>query len=154
RGAGDGGASGCFARKIKSPFPVQHPAHAGRPCKVPAGDGRGRDRTPRRYAALYAQGRWPGSGRVRRGIRIHATVLAFEQLRYEDRLKLDMKIDPECFNFEIPPFSMQTLAENAVRHAISVRPEGGALCIACTCRDDMMTVTVRDDGPGGGADLC
>src|SRR5206468_6725152 len=38
--------------------------------------------------------------------------LAFEQLRYEDRLKVDVQIDPECFNFDIPPFSMQTLAEN------------------------------------------
>jgi LytS/YehU family sensor histidine kinase len=78
--------------------------------------------------------------------------LAFEQLRYEDRLKVDMKIDPESFNFDIPPFSMQTLAENAVRHAISVRPEGGALWIECSCRNDMMTVTGRDDGPGGAAD--
>src|SRR5215469_10803326 len=40
--------------------------------------------------------------------------LAFEQLRYEDRLKVDMQIDSEAYNFEIPPFSMQTLAENAV----------------------------------------
>src|SRR5262249_59901249 len=50
--------------------------------------------------------------------------LAFEQLRYEDRLKVSLEIDPESFNFDIPPFSMQTLAENAVHHAISVRPEG------------------------------
>ena len=75
--------------------------------------------------------------------------LAFEQLRYEDRLKVDMQIDPEAYNFEIPPFSMQTLAENAVRHAISVRPEGGSITITCSCADDHLTVSVRDDGPGG-----
>lgn len=78
--------------------------------------------------------------------------LAFEQLRYEQRLKVELKIDPEAFNFDIPPFSMQTLAENAVRHAISVRPEGGSLWIECSCCDDMMKVTVRDDGPGCAAD--
>jgi two-component system LytT family sensor kinase len=51
--------------------------------------------------------------------------LAFEQLRYEQRLQVEIRIDPECANFDVPPFSIQTLAENAVRHAISVRPEGG-----------------------------
>src|SRR5260370_39636043 len=49
--------------------------------------------------------------------------LAFEQLRYEDRLKVHLQIDPSSFAFNIPPFSIQTLAENAVRHAISIRPE-------------------------------
>lgn len=78
--------------------------------------------------------------------------LAFEQLRYEDRLKVDMQIDPESFNFDILPFSMQTLAENAVRHAISIRPEGGSIWIKCHCQDGKLTVTVRDDGPGGSVD--
>lgn len=74
--------------------------------------------------------------------------LVFEQLRYEDRLKVDVQIDPESFNFEVPPFSMQTLAENAVHHAISIRPEGGSIWITCSCQDGKLTVRVRDDGPG------
>src|SRR5258708_25082692 len=78
--------------------------------------------------------------------------IAFEQLRYEDRLKVDLAIDPESFHFDVPPFSMQTLAENAVRHAISVRPEGGSIWIACACRDGRLSVSVRDDGPGSGVE--
>src|SRR5215467_9864898 len=78
--------------------------------------------------------------------------LSFEQLRYEDRLRVDVQMDPESFNFDIPPFSIQTLAENAVRHAISNRPEGGSLWISCSSHDGRLTVTVRDDGPGGGAE--
>lgn len=78
--------------------------------------------------------------------------IAFEQIRYEDRLKVDLQIDPESFNFDIPPFSMQTLTENAVRHAISVRPEGGSIWIRCSCQDGRLTITVRDDGPGGAPD--
>jgi LytS/YehU family sensor histidine kinase len=78
--------------------------------------------------------------------------ITFEQLRYQDRLKVDVKIDPESFNFDIPPFSIQTLAENAVRHAISIRPEGGSVWIKCSCQDGKLSVNVRDDGPGGGAD--
>jgi len=78
--------------------------------------------------------------------------IAFEQLRYEDRLKVDLQIDPESFNFDVPPFSIQTLAENAVRHAISIRPEGGSIWITCSCEERGLSVSVRDDGPGGGAD--
>jgi histidine kinase len=78
--------------------------------------------------------------------------ISFEQLRYEDRLKVDLQIDSESFSFEVPPFSMQTLAENAVRHAISIRPEGGSISIVCSCHDGRLSVTVRDDGPGGGVE--
>lgn len=77
--------------------------------------------------------------------------LSFEQLRYEDRLKIDWQLDSESFNFDIPPFSMQTLVENAVHHAISLRPEGGSILIKCSCRDGKMRLSVRDDGPGGAA---
>ncbi len=78
--------------------------------------------------------------------------IAFEQLRYEDRLKVDLQIDPDSFNFDVPPFSIQTLAENAVRHAISIRPEGGSIWIKCSCEGGRLSVSVRDDGPGGAAD--
>jgi Histidine kinase len=78
--------------------------------------------------------------------------LAFEQLRYEDRLKVDLQIDQESFNFDLPPFSIQTLAENAVQHAIAVRPEGGSIWIKCSCGDGRLQITVRDDGAGHGSD--
>jgi signal transduction histidine kinase len=78
--------------------------------------------------------------------------IAFEQLRYEDRLKVDLQIDPESFNFDVLPFSIQTLAENAVRHAISIRPEGGSIWIKCSCQEDRLSVSVRDNGPGDSAD--
>ena len=77
--------------------------------------------------------------------------IEFEQLRYEDRLKVDLQIDPESFHFDIPPFSIQAPEENAVRHAISVRPEGGSIWIKCFCQDGGLRVSVRDNGPGGAA---
>jgi two-component system, LytTR family, sensor kinase len=74
--------------------------------------------------------------------------LAFEQLRYEDRLAVNLDIDPEAFEFDVPPFSIQTLAENAVHHAIAIRPEGGSIWIACRRTSSGLDVSVRDDGPG------
>ena len=72
--------------------------------------------------------------------------LAFEQLRFEDRLRVAFQVDPESFSFDIPPFAIQTLAENAVHHAISLRPEGGAVWIECRCQNGVLTISVRDDG--------
>jgi len=79
--------------------------------------------------------------------------LAFEQLRYEERLKVEVQVDREAFNFDVPPFSLQTLAENAVHHAISIRPEGGTIWIKCLCQDGILSVSIRDDGPGAAAGI-
>ena len=78
--------------------------------------------------------------------------LAFEQLRYEDRLEVDVQIDPASFSFDLPPFSIQTLAENAVRHAIATRPEGGSIWIKCSCVQGRLEVSVRDNGSGCGSE--
>jgi hypothetical protein len=75
--------------------------------------------------------------------------LAFEQLRYEDRLTAHLDICPESFEFDVPPFAIQTLAENAVHHAIAIRPEGGSIWITCARMNGGLHVSVRDDGPGG-----
>jgi len=79
--------------------------------------------------------------------------LAFEQLRYEERLAVSLDVDPGSFDFDVPPFSIQTLAENAVHHAIAIRPEGGSIWITSRCDDGGLRVSVRDDGPGIGAEL-
>lgn len=78
--------------------------------------------------------------------------LAFEQLRYEDRLAVNLEVDAESRDFDVPPFSIQTLAENAVHHAIAIRPEGGSIWITCRGRAGQLEVSVRDDGPGMTAD--
>jgi signal transduction histidine kinase len=74
--------------------------------------------------------------------------LAFEQLRFEDRLVVNLDVDPASSDFDVPPFSLQTLAENAVHHAIAIRPEGGSIWITARCQNGSLRVSVRDDGPG------
>ena len=73
--------------------------------------------------------------------------LGFEQLRYEDRLRVTLAVDPRSFDFDLPPFCIQTLAENAVHHAIATRPEGGSIWITCSQESGRLHVSVRDDGP-------
>jgi two-component system LytT family sensor kinase len=75
--------------------------------------------------------------------------LDFEQLRYGDRLTVETAIDPECMTCSAPLFAVQTLVENAVRHSIAMRPQGGKIEITARTDDQRLFVKVRDDGGNG-----
>ena len=75
--------------------------------------------------------------------------LDFEQLRHGDRLSLMTAVDPACMTCSAPPFALQTLVENAVRHSIAARPGGGRIEITARADDKNLFVQVRDDGGNG-----
>jgi signal transduction histidine kinase len=75
--------------------------------------------------------------------------LEFEQTRYGERLTVDISIDDACTVCSVPPFALQTLVENAVRHSIATRAEGGRIEIAARADDTQLHVRVRDDGCNG-----
>ncbi len=75
--------------------------------------------------------------------------LEFEQTRYGDRLTVDIAIDEACNACSAPSFALQTLVENAVRHSIATRPEGGRIEITARASDAQLHVRVRDDGGNG-----
>jgi sensor histidine kinase YesM len=72
--------------------------------------------------------------------------LEFEELRYGDRLSVETTIGTECLACSTPPFALQTLVENAVRHSIATRPAGGKVEITVRADDTQLHVRVRDDG--------
>jgi hypothetical protein len=72
--------------------------------------------------------------------------LEFEQLRFGDRLAVSSSIDDDCVSFGAPPFALQTLVENAVRHAVGARVGGGRIEITARASERLLTVRVRDDG--------
>ncbi len=75
-------------------------------------------------------------------------VLAIEQTRFGERLRVVEQIAPGVEAIQVPTLLLQPLVENAVRHAIAARPEGGTLTIAAARDSDLLRITVRDDGPG------
>lgn len=75
--------------------------------------------------------------------------LEFEQIRYGDRLTVTTEIDEGCNTCRAPSFALQTLVENAVRHSIATRTEGGRIEIAAQSDDTHLRVRVRDDGGNG-----
>ena len=77
--------------------------------------------------------------------------LDLESIRFGSRLKVQVDIDPDAMACPVPPFCVQPLVENAVRHGIDPRPEGGLIAIQADVEDDRLSVTVSDDGPGATA---
>ena len=77
--------------------------------------------------------------------------LEFEQLRYGDRLTVVSEVDPRALACPTPTFALQTLVENAVRHSIANRVEGGRVEITARVEGGTFLLRVRDDGPGPAA---
>lgn len=72
--------------------------------------------------------------------------LKLEQQRFVGRLYVEL--DTPVTDFSIPPLSLQPLVENAVRHGIMMRDEGGTLTIRTDETIDNYLVIVSDDGVG------
>lgn len=55
--------------------------------------------------------------------------LSLEALQLEDRLQCEWHIDPALLSAKLPPLALQTLVENAIKHGIAARRDGGTLCV-------------------------
>ncbi len=66
---------------------------------------------------------------IKEELALVANYLDLEKVRFEDRLMVDFQIDKTVENTEIPPFIIQILAENAIKHGISREIEGGKVTI-------------------------
>lgn len=74
--------------------------------------------------------------------------LAIERLRLGERLRITRDLSPEALACRLPVFSLQPLVENAIRHAIAPRREGGHVWIRGTVASGRLELSVADDGPG------
>jgi len=74
--------------------------------------------------------------------------LALEKLRLGERFRIEEQIAPEAEELVVPAFTLQPLVENAVRHGIAPRKNGGTLRVHAIVQDGMLLLSVSDDGPG------
>lgn len=74
--------------------------------------------------------------------------LDIEKVRFADRLRIEYRIEPECYSALLPSLLLQPLIENAIKYAVAKRIEGGQLDISARRDGDMLVLTVADDGPG------
>ncbi len=72
--------------------------------------------------------------------------LNLEMIRFEERLKVELDIDPKSRYFSVPPLMVQTLVENAIKHGISRLKEGGIVSIQTRVHDSMLNIKIRNNG--------
>lgn len=72
--------------------------------------------------------------------------LSLEQMRFEERLQVVYDIQAD--GFLVPPLVVQPMVENAVRHGVTKRPEGGAITVSIQDTPTDYVITVTDNGVG------
>lgn len=72
--------------------------------------------------------------------------LSLEKVRMGSRLNI--LYDIQYQDFFIPPLSVQPLVENAIKHGLFEKPQGGTVCLHTRREDDRVIISVSDDGVG------
>ncbi|PKB31720.1 two-component system LytT family sensor kinase [Pseudonocardia alni] len=71
-----------------------------------------------------------------------------EKARFGNRLNIKLQIDQEVQNVVLPFLALQPLVENAVRHGLSGKPNGGTVTIRAENAGSECVIVVEDDGVG------
>ncbi len=74
--------------------------------------------------------------------------LAIEQVRFADRLRVEIKVDPSALHGLVPCFLLQPIVENAIRHGIAHCENEGLVEATARCDGRSLHLRVRDTGPG------
>src|SRR5215468_8069784 len=73
--------------------------------------------------------------------------LDIQKARFAERLTLRVDVPEELCRARVPGLILQPIVENAVKHGIAKRTQGGAIEIGVERSDGMLTVSVYNDGP-------
>ncbi|MDQ3282130.1 MAG: histidine kinase [Acidobacteriota bacterium] len=83
---------------------------------------------------------------LREELAIASRYVEIEKIRFEERLTVDFDIAPDALDVRVPPLLLQPLVENAIRHGISKRPDGGRLAVRARLENGTLNIRVTDDG--------
>ncbi len=72
------------------------------------------------------------------------------KMRMEERLTVDMQIPDGLRSAAFPPMMLQSMVENAIKHGLECKAEGGTLRIVAEVASGKLRVIVSDDGVGFG----
>jgi LytS/YehU family sensor histidine kinase len=74
--------------------------------------------------------------------------LAIEQVRFADRLRIEIKAEPGALDCLVPCFLLQPIVENAIRHGIANCENEGLVEASARLDGRTLHLRVRDSGPG------
>ena len=72
------------------------------------------------------------------------------KMRMEERLTVELQVPEQLRSAAFPPMMLQSMVENAIKHGLECKPEGGTLKIVAEVAGNKLRVIVADDGAGFG----
>lgn len=85
---------------------------------------------------------------VRQEVAFVRDQLAIEQERFHDRLRVTVDVPDSLLDERVPAFSLQPLAENALRHGIAQSIEGGSVTVKVARDGHALVLLVENTGGG------
>jgi two-component system LytT family sensor kinase len=78
--------------------------------------------------------------------------LDIQKARFAERLQVSVDVPKELAGAQVPSLLLQPIVENAVKHGIAKRAQGGSIRIAAARANGALTLSVYNDGPALPAD--
>jgi signal transduction histidine kinase len=88
------------------------------------------------------------SSTLGRELKLVCSYLDLIKMRIEERLEVVVDVAEHLKQAEFPPMMLQSLVENAIRHGIEPKAEGGTVTLSARLQRDLLWVEVRDTGVG------
>jgi signal transduction histidine kinase len=85
---------------------------------------------------------------LRQELEILESYLAIEQVRFADRLRIEIKVEPGVLDSLVPCFLLQPIVENAIRHGVAHCEAEGVVQATARRDGDRLRLEVRDSGAG------
>ena len=101
-----------------------------------------------RHALDHSQREW---ATLREELAVVDDYLAVESVHYEQRLHIELEVDPSAMEARLPPMALQLLVENAIKHGIARTAGGGTLSMRAARRDAALVIDVSNPGHLGGS---
>jgi len=92
-----------------------------------------------------------GSTTLGKELALVRSYLEILKVRMEDRLQFAITVPQGLMSAQFPPMVLQSLVENAIKHALEPKPEGGSITVNADIANGSLRVTVADTGLGFGA---
>jgi sensor histidine kinase YesM len=74
--------------------------------------------------------------------------LEIESVRLGEKLKRSVAVPPELLEAKVPPMSIQSLVENAVKYGVTPLNRGGEVVVHASSQDELLHIEIRDTGLG------
>ncbi len=86
---------------------------------------------------------------LERELNIVRDYLALEKMRFEERLSIELDINEDTLQQPVPPMMLQTLVENAIKHGISKKVNGGTIRVISDFVNNQHELVVQNSGQLG-----